>query len=70
MTTPSHTPPNQPDPTPFLTVRTALILLAAVLIGSVAGGLTFLSGESGAGSVLAGLTDFGASIPLLRSLIR
>ncbi|MBM9503179.1 hypothetical protein [Actinacidiphila acididurans] len=70
MTTPSHTPPNQPDPTPFLTVHTALIILAAAFIGSVAGGLTFLSGEPVASAILAGLTDFGASIPLLRSLIR
>ncbi|MFA7767919.1 hypothetical protein ACGFNX_41860 [Streptomyces sp. NPDC048723] len=70
MTTPSRTPPNQPDPAPFLTVHAALILLAAAFIGSMVGGLTFLSGGPVAGAVLAGLTGSGASIPVLRSLIR
>ena len=70
MTTPSRTPSNQPDPAPFFTVHTALVLLAAAFIGSVMGGLTFLSGGPVASAVLAGLIGFGASIPVLRSLIR
>ncbi|MFJ8584885.1 hypothetical protein ACIRD2_09530 [Streptomyces sp. NPDC093595] len=70
MTTSSRTRPDQPDPAPFLTVHTALVLLAAAFIGSVVGGLAFLSGGPVAGAVLAGLTGFGASVPVLRSLIR
>ncbi|GAA3850966.1 hypothetical protein GCM10022243_15980 [Saccharothrix violaceirubra] len=70
MTKPSHTPSNQPDPAPFFTVHTALILLAAAFIGAVVGGLTFLSGGPVAGAVLAGLIGFGTSVPVLRSLIR
>jgi len=58
------------DVPPFLTVHTAVVLLAALFIGCVGGGLTFLSGSPLAGAVLAGLTGAGASVPVLRSLIR
>jgi hypothetical protein len=70
MTTPSHTPPSQPDTVPFLTVHTTLVLLSAAFIGSVVGGLAYLSGGPVAGAILAGLTGFGASVPVLRILIR
>jgi hypothetical protein len=58
------------DIPPFLTVHTTVVLLTALLIGCVGGALTFLSGSPLAGAVLAGLTGGGASIPVLRSLIR
>ncbi|MFI6151725.1 hypothetical protein ACIBCA_03400 [Kitasatospora sp. NPDC051170] len=58
-----------PDPTPLLTVRTALILLAAAVIGLAVGGLTFLGGGPTPTAVLAGLTGAGVSVPVLTKLI-
>ncbi|WP_055697651.1 hypothetical protein [Streptomyces silaceus] len=54
---------------PFLTVHSAVVLLMAVVIGLVVGGLTFLSGATAAGAVLAGLTAGAVSVPTLRGLI-
>lgn len=68
MSSPVPTPPNEPDP--FLTAHAAIVLLTAAFIGLVVGGLTFLSGGLAAGAVLAGLTGFGASVPVLHKLIR
>ncbi|MFE6054055.1 hypothetical protein ACFQ6N_25160 [Kitasatospora sp. NPDC056446] len=64
----SKTPPNQPAL--FLSVHTAVVLLAGAFIGLVVGGLAFLSGSPVAGAVLAGLAGLGGSVPVLRSLIR
>ncbi|MGW4199444.1 hypothetical protein [Streptomyces sp. NPDC004726] len=61
--------PPQPDPASFVSVHTALVLLAAAFIGLIVGGLTFLSGGPVAGAVLAGLTGAGAGVPVLRTLI-
>ncbi|MFE6200946.1 hypothetical protein [Streptomyces sp. NPDC057838] len=61
--------PTPQGPAPFLTIHTAVVLLIAVVIGLVVGGLTFLSGGAVAAAVLAGLTAAGISIPVLRSLI-
>ncbi|GAA1108071.1 hypothetical protein [Kitasatospora arboriphila] len=69
MSTPTPNPSNQSGPTPFLTLRTVVVLLAAAVIGLVVGGLTFLSTRSAAGAVLAGLTAFGASVLGLHKLI-
>ncbi|MFD1831222.1 hypothetical protein ACFSJS_16325 [Streptomyces desertarenae] len=55
---------------PFLTLHAAVVLLAAVIIGFVIGGLTALTGVPVAAAVTAGLTSAGASIPGLRTLIR
>ncbi|KIZ15647.1 hypothetical protein [Streptomyces natalensis] len=66
---PTTTSPSHPEPPPFLTMHTAIILLAAILIGLIAGTLTFLSGTLVPAAVLAGLTAAGLSIPVLRSLI-
>ncbi|WP_173909818.1 hypothetical protein [Streptomyces sp. 2323.1] len=52
-----------------MTMHTAIILLAAVIIGLIAGILTFLSGTLVPAAVLAGLSASGLSIPVLRSLI-
>jgi hypothetical protein len=57
-----------PEP-PFLSLHTTVVLLAALVIGLVAGGLTALTGAPVAGAVLAGLTASGSSVPVLRSLI-
>ncbi|WP_328741316.1 hypothetical protein OHA91_39390 (plasmid) [Streptomyces erythrochromogenes] len=55
---------------PFLSLHTTVVLLTALMIGLVIGGLTFLTGTSVAAAVIAGLTGAGASTPVLRSLIR
>ncbi|MFF8903230.1 hypothetical protein ACF082_37875 [Streptomyces lydicus] len=52
-----------------MTTHTAIILLAAVIIGLIAGTLTFLGGTAVPAAVLAGLSASGLSIPVLRSLI-
>ncbi|MEV7211260.1 MULTISPECIES: hypothetical protein [unclassified Streptomyces] len=61
--------PTPQGPAPFLTIHTAVVLLIAVVIGLIVGGLTFLSGGAVAAAVLAGLTAAGVNIPVLRSLI-
>lgn len=69
---PSPRPPIRPEPVqqgPFVTQHTAIILLAAFVIGLVVGGLTFLSGNPVASAVLAGLLSSGGSVPVLRNLI-
>ncbi|MGN5392565.1 hypothetical protein [Streptomyces sp. JL7001] len=55
---------------PFLSLHTTVILLVAVVIGLVVGGLTATTGVPLASAVLAGMSVFGISIPVLRSLIR
>ncbi|MEU3670802.1 hypothetical protein [Streptomyces virginiae] len=55
---------------PFLSLHTTVVLLTALVIGLVIGGLTFLTGAPVAAAVIAGLTGTGASTPVLRSLIR
>ncbi|MFG2402604.1 MULTISPECIES: hypothetical protein [Streptomyces] len=50
-------------------MHTAIILLTAIVIGLIAGTLTFLSGTLIPAAVLAGLTAAGLSIPVLRGLI-
>ncbi|MFF3691452.1 hypothetical protein [Streptomyces sp. NPDC002187] len=57
-----------PEP-PFLSLHTTVVLLAALVTGLVAGGLTALTGAPVAGAVLAGLTAAGSAVPVLRSLI-
>jgi hypothetical protein len=61
--------PQSPAQAPFLTVHTAIILLAATVIGIVVGVLTFLVGHIVAAAILAGLCAFGGSTPVLRGLI-
>lgn len=61
--------PTPQRPAPFLTIHTAVVLLIAVVIGLIVGGLTFLSGGAVAAAVLAGLAAAGVSVPGLRSLI-
>lgn len=65
-----QTPPVPPAAGALMTVRTALILLASVVLGAVAGALAFLSGAQPAGAVLAGLAGAGASVSALHALIQ
>lgn len=69
MSSPTSTPTPPGQPGPFVTVRTAIILLSAAFIGLVVGGLTFLGGEPAATAVLAGLTGAGGSVLGLHKLI-
>lgn len=57
------------DEPPFLSLHTAVVLIAALIGGLIVGGLTILAGAPLAGAVLAGLSAFGSSVPMLRSLI-
>lgn len=57
-----------PEP-PFLSLHTAVVLLTALVLGLVTGGLTAMTGAPVAGAVLAGLSTASAAVPALRSLI-
>ncbi|MEU5666533.1 hypothetical protein [Streptomyces longwoodensis] len=67
---PAASPSHEPTAQPFLSLHTTVVLLTALVIGLVIGGLTYLTGVSVATAVIAGLTSAGASTPVLRSLIR
>jgi ABC-type antimicrobial peptide transport system permease subunit len=67
---PANSSPNESVAQPFLSLHTTVVLLAALVIGLVIGGLTALTGASVAAAVIAGLTSAGASAPVLRTLIR
>lgn len=63
-----------PDPTdsgqaPLLSLRSAFVLLLGVLSGVAAGGLTFLSGNGPASSVLTGLCATGTAIAFFNAII-
>ncbi|MET9088435.1 hypothetical protein ABZX77_42250 [Streptomyces sp. NPDC004237] len=68
-------PPAQPGRSgpetepPFLSLHTAVVLLTALVLGLVVGGLTALTDVPLAGAVLSGLTAAGSTVPVLRSLI-
>ncbi len=66
---PAGTSENDEAAEPLLTLHAAVVLLSAVLIVLVVGGLTFLSTESIPTAGLAGLSAGGASLKTLRSLI-
>ncbi|MFF0744977.1 hypothetical protein ACFYVL_31705 [Streptomyces sp. NPDC004111] len=69
-TPPPAGPPSRPAPEPpFLSLHTTVVLLTALVIGLVSGGLTALTGAPPAAAVLAGLTSTGLSVPVLISLI-
>jgi hypothetical protein len=54
---------------PLLTLRSALIILAALVTGAAAGILAYLAGARPAEAVLTGGGAFGAAIALLNTLI-
>ncbi|MBL1120059.1 hypothetical protein JK364_48370 [Streptomyces sp. 110] len=69
---PVHSSPNDSatPAEPFLSVHTTVVLLTALVIGLVIGGLTALTGAPVPAAVIAGLTSAGASAPVLRTLIQ
>ncbi|MFH9617849.1 hypothetical protein [Streptomyces pratensis] len=56
-------------PDAFLSLHTAVVLLAAVVVGMVIGCLTVLTGVPVAAAVIAGVSSAGGSVPVLRTLI-
>ncbi|MFD8767160.1 hypothetical protein ACFV03_51170 [Streptomyces mirabilis] len=68
-------PPAQPGPSgpeaepPFLSLHTTVVLLTALVLGLVVGGLTVLTSVPAAGAALAGLSAAGTTVPVLHSLI-
>ncbi|MFJ2851241.1 MULTISPECIES: hypothetical protein [Streptomyces] len=58
------------NPQPFLSLHTAVILLIALVIGSVIGALTLATGAPAAAAVIAGITSAGVSVVPLRGLIQ
>ncbi|AZM64985.1 hypothetical protein DMA10_36845 [Streptomyces sp. WAC 01420] len=68
-TNPSDPTRNEPEP-PLLSLHATVVLLSALVIGIVIGGLTVLTDAPVAAAVIAGLTAAGVSVPVLRSLIR
>ncbi|TQF65298.1 hypothetical protein FK531_22015 [Rhodococcus spelaei] len=59
-----------PPPDPLLSLRSAVLLLIAVLIGIGVGVLTVFAGQPGATAVIAGGGAAGASLLALEKLIR
>lgn len=56
-------------PEHLLTGHAALVLLAALMFGTIVGALTILTPAGPAAAVLAGLATAGASAPVLHKLI-
>ncbi|GGW59056.1 hypothetical protein GCM10010503_40260 [Streptomyces lucensis JCM 4490] len=54
---------------PLLSLRSALVLLLALLSGAAAGGLTAVGGEGTARSLLAGLAVTGLAVPFFNRII-
>ncbi|UPZ26687.1 hypothetical protein MUK60_01990 [Streptomyces sp. LRE541] len=63
-------PASAPGTEPFVSLHTAVVLLAAVVIGLVIATLTVLSGAHPATAAITGLTAAGAGTGVLRNLIR
>ncbi|OQR63379.1 hypothetical protein B6E66_13590 [Streptomyces maremycinicus] len=54
---------------PLLSMRSTLVILLALLAGTVTGALTALAGEGTPRSVLAGLAALGLTVPFFNRLI-
>jgi hypothetical protein len=59
----------RPTPPPLLGVRTAVILVAGLIFGTIVGVLTALSGQSSALAVVVGLGAAGATIMGLHKVV-
>jgi hypothetical protein len=60
---------NGPEPAPLVPLRSALIVLIAVIIGGLVGGLTFWAAQSLPHALLAGLTGAAAALLPLDKVI-
>jgi hypothetical protein len=61
---------NKTEAAPFLPIRTVVIILAALSVGTVVGLITWLSSGSLWGAVLAGLTAGGAAMVVLERWVK
>ncbi len=58
-----------PDPGPLLTVRASVVLLLALVVGVLAGGLAYLAQRSVPAAVLVGGGAAGAALLLFHTVI-
>ncbi|MCX8559240.1 hypothetical protein OS121_29780 [Mycolicibacterium mucogenicum] len=61
--------PKKTDSGGLLPLRAAVVLLFAVIIGAIAGGLTYLTAKQAPAAVLFGLGAFGGAVFWLDKLI-
>lgn len=61
--------PERSEPDPFLSLRTTVLLLTAMFLGSVVGLLSYLTGVGIASALLTGLMSAGVCLPALNSLV-
>lgn len=54
----------------LLSVRAAVVLLVAIVVGCISGGLAFLAGQPLAGAVLVGGGALGATLGLANTLVQ
>lgn len=65
----SYAPDRSRRPEPLLTVRSAVVLLVAIVVGVLAGGLSYLADHSVPAAVLWGGGAAGSTIPLFHTII-
>lgn len=58
-----------PATRPLLTLRTLVLLVVALIVGTAAGALTLVNVDSGAAAGLAGAAAFAASLKYLHELV-
>ena len=68
-TTGSAGSPSTPSRPPLLSLRSFVILVVALLIGAVAGALTWLSAHSIPGAILVGGGSFGGALKVIHELV-
>lgn len=62
-------PGSKPTKQPLLPLRTAVVLLCALIVGAVVGGLTYLGSKELASALLAGGTAFAGAVLWLDRVI-
>lgn len=60
---------SKPTKQPLLPLRTAVVLLCALIVSAVVGGLTYLGSRQLAGAILAGGTAFAGAVIWLDKII-
>lgn len=62
-------PGSKPTKQPLLTLRTAVVLFCALIVGATVGGLTYLGSREIVGGILAGGTAFAGAVIWLDNVI-
>lgn len=60
---------SKPTKQPLLPLRTAVVLLCALIVSTVVGGLTYLGSKELAGAILAGGAAFAGAVIWLDKII-